>query len=438
MTSNVKALVLAAGLGTRLKPLTDRLPKCLVTIAGRPLLDYWVDTLFEAGVSEARVNTHAHAGQVRAFIQGVNDCGRLNVTECYEPTLLGSAGTVAANLHFADDATEIILVYADNLSDVNLSEMLAFHRSHDDPFTILLFRAPVPEACGIVELDGAGRVVSFEEKPRQPRGDLANGGIYIVSPDAYREMASSGAFDLGRDVLPRFVGRMRGWHYDGYHRDIGTHEALAEAEQRYRSTGRKRRPAVFLDRDGTLIEHVHYLSDPAQVRLVPGGAEAVRRIKDAGFACVVVTNQSAIGLGLITETDLESIHREMNRQLAEEGAVLDAIYHCPVTGSGGDRTLIEHPDRKPGPGMLLRAADEHHLDLGRSWMVGDMISDVRAGRNAGCRGSILVLSGPESRRHSEGGSPPFEVASDLPEAVDRILATVAAPHDTSLLMESHR
>jgi len=151
------------------------------------------------------------------------------------------------------------------------------------------------------------------------------------------------------------------------------------------------RPAVFLDRDGTIIEHVHYLRDPTDVRLVPGCGEALRLLRDCGFACVVVTNQSAIGRGMLTEDELHTIHEVMRRQLAAESAEIDGLYYCPVAPKAhGDQVAIEHADRKPGPGMLRRAADELGLDLARSFMVGDMISDVYAGRNAGCRASILI------------------------------------------------
>ena len=169
MTSEAKAIILAGGLGTRLRPLTDVLPKCLVPIAGRPMLDYWVDALAGAGVVEARVNNHAHPDQVRAYIAGVSASGRLKLAESYEPELLGSAGTIAANADLADGADVVVIIYADNLSDVDLGRMIAFHRSHDDPFTMLLFRAPNPSACGIAELDDEGRVISFVEKPKEPR-----------------------------------------------------------------------------------------------------------------------------------------------------------------------------------------------------------------------------------------------------------------------------
>jgi D,D-heptose 1,7-bisphosphate phosphatase len=428
MIARAKALILAGGLGTRLRPLTDEVPKCLVPIGGRPLLGYWVERLAEAGIAQARVNTHAHAVRVREYIESVNAGGRLRLRESYEPELLGSAGTVTANADLADDAEEIVIIYADNLSDVDLGALLAFHRGHDDPMTMMLFRAPDPRACGIAELDGSGRVVSFVEKPERPASDLANSGLYVLDASAYREVAAMRSFDLGFDVLPRFVGRMRGWPWGGYHRDIGTREALelanrdaAEVFPDRPALRRDRpRPAVFLDRDGTVIEHVHYLSDPGLVRLLPGAAEALRRLRRAGFARVLVTNQSAIGRGLLTECRLREIHAELQRQLAASGATLDGIYFCPDAPAGDDRTVVESQDRKPGPGMLLRAAEELGLDLGASWMVGYLTSDVLAGLNAGCR-SILVRSGQATDAEAAALADRCEVAPDLTAAVGSIV-----------------
>jgi D-glycero-D-manno-heptose 1,7-bisphosphate phosphatase len=152
-------------------------------------------------------------------------------------------------------------------------------------------------------------------------------------------------------------------------------------------------PAIFLDRDGTLITDVPYLCDAAGVRLLPGAAQAVRLFNELGFACVVVTNQSAVGRGLLTIDRLHEIHAEMNRQLHQLGTRVDGIYYSTCVPRSCDRTLIEDYDRKPGPGLLLRAARDLSLDLGQSWMIGDMISDMLAGRNAGCFGTILVRTG---------------------------------------------
>jgi len=185
------------------------------------------------------------------------------------------------------------------------------------------------------------------------------------------------------------------------------------------------RRAVFIDRDGTLIEEKNYLSRPDQVRVLPGSAEAVRQLRQSGWACVIVSNQSGIGRGLFTEANLDAVHAEMSRQLAEAGTSLDGIYHCSVAPRISDRTVVEHWDRKPGPGMLLRAASELNLNLAESWMVGDNIVDVLAGRNAGCRGTILVRSGHNITDALPHLGAEDLVVEDLAEAARRILEETA-------------
>ena len=180
-------------------------------------------------------------------------------------------------------------------------------------------------------------------------------------------------------------------------------------------------PAVFLDRDGTIIQHVHYLSNPSEVRLLPGAAEAIEQLRRAGFACVVVTNQSAIGRGIITLEVLDLIHKEMNRQLREAGTAIDAIEFCPVVPSGEDPTVIDHPDRKPAPGMLFRAAERMGLDLDESWMVGDLISDALTGINAGCKGSVMVRTGKNHGAGELESGVKFHVVDDIAAAATLIL-----------------
>lgn len=177
--------------------------------------------------------------------------------------------------------------------------------------------------------------------------------------------------------------------------------------------------AVFLDRDGTLIELVHHLNDPADVRLIPGAAAAVARLRAAGWPVVIVTNQSVIGRGKLTEAGLAEIHAVMRAQMAEEGADVDAIYFCPLAPTIKDSTVIEDVMRKPGPGMLQQAARDHSYDLAASWMVGDTISDMLAGRNAGCR-TILVQTGYGARFAHDRAALDHETA-DLTEAAGIIL-----------------
>ena len=187
------------------------------------------------------------------------------------------------------------------------------------------------------------------------------------------------------------------------------------------------KPAVFLDRDGTLIEDVHYLNDPGKVRLIDGAAAAVRLLQATGFSCIVITNQSAIGRGLLTVEVLEKIHAEMHRQLARHDVRLDGVYYCPIAPAVADRETVEHPDRKPGPGMVLRAAAELRLDVSRSWMVGDMLSDLLCGRNAGCGGTILVLTG-KGRTVAPCDPAVDYVVNDILEAARLIVSRSGAHH----------
>lgn len=232
---NTKVLLMAAGLGTRLRPLTDEIPKCLIPIAGRPLLDYWFDLFAQANLRDILINTHHLPEKVRAYINPINNLGRFKVQETFEPKLLGSAGTVHHNRKWISDNQTALIIYADNLSNVDLRSFLSFHHSHGGPMTMLLFRAPYPQRCGIAQLDQNSRIVEFVEKPQQPKGNLANGGIYALTASAWREMADMNKFDLGFDVLPAFVGRMHGWLWQGYHQDIGTIEVLEQAERDVRA-----------------------------------------------------------------------------------------------------------------------------------------------------------------------------------------------------------
>lgn len=176
---------------------------------------------------------------------------------------------------------------------------------------------------------------------------------------------------------------------------------------------------MFLDRDGTLNEEVDYLSRPEDLALISGAGEAVRRLNEAGMAVVVVTNQSGIGRGYYGWEDFAAVMARMEALLAEAGARLDAVYACPFHEKGqGEYGVPGHADRKPNPGMLLRAAEEHGLDLSRSWMVGDKAPDVEAGRRAGCR-TVLVRTGYGAAESVEGAD---LICADVLEAVKRILA----------------
>jgi mannose-1-phosphate guanylyltransferase len=227
----VKAFLLAAGVGSRLRPLTDTTPKCLVTIDGAPLVDIWLRQLAAAGVDEVLVNVHHLAEQVEAHLAARPQ--PVTVRTVYEPTLLGSAGTLLANRGFVDGEELFLAVNGDNLTDVDLRGLVEAHRAAAVMATLALYRAPDPRACGVVELRD-GVMVSFEEKPAHPRGDLANAGLYVFSPDVIDLVQPPLPRDIGYDVLPQLVGRAGGVSVgDAYFADIGTPEALERARREW-------------------------------------------------------------------------------------------------------------------------------------------------------------------------------------------------------------
>ncbi|MGE3802648.1 MAG: NDP-sugar synthase [Candidatus Kapaibacterium sp.] len=225
----MKAILLAAGLGTRLRPITDTIPKCLVRINGRPLLAWWFDLLEEHGITEVWINLHYLPEKVREFLVG--ESRKLQVHLIDEEHLLGSGGTLHANKGIFNSAEQFYILYADNLTNANLTALRQFNLSHPAPLTVGLFHAENPSACGIAALDSSGTIVSFEEKPANPIGDLASAGIFVARPELFEYLRPEFyPYDFGGHVMPHLVGKMNGMPIEGYIRDIGTLESLEQAE----------------------------------------------------------------------------------------------------------------------------------------------------------------------------------------------------------------
>jgi len=234
VSGNAKALLVAAGLGTRLAPLTDVLPKCLMPIAGRPLLGLWLEMLAGDGFSEIVVNLHHHADLVGEYIRRSPWADRVILAP--EPSLLGTGGTLLRQRdRFAHGPA--LFAHADNLSLFSPRAFLTAHHARPDgcAMTMMSFVTDAPRSCGILTLDVAGRVLEMDEKPLQPKGDLANAAVYIVEPAVTDFIAGLGkpVVDFSTEVLPVFMGRISSFHNGCYHRDIGTPASLALAQLDY-------------------------------------------------------------------------------------------------------------------------------------------------------------------------------------------------------------
>jgi mannose-1-phosphate guanylyltransferase len=231
----MRALLLAAGIGSRLRPLTDTVPKCLVTIHGRPLLDYWLDLVFEGGIDRVLLNTHWLADQVRSHI--AESPWRSRIDLVYEQDLLGTGGTVLANREWFQGQA-FMVAHADNLTDFDVAAFIAAHRSRPPGYlmTMLGFRTDDPRSCGILELNDRGSVLAFHEKVEHPPGNLANGAVYIFEPEIIDDIAKlgKGVADLSTEVIPGYLGRILCVETDGYHRDIGNPESLRRAHSEFK------------------------------------------------------------------------------------------------------------------------------------------------------------------------------------------------------------
>ena len=228
----MKAVLLAAGLGTRLRPLTDQIPKCLVPINGRALLEYWLEDLLKLEVEKILINTHHLADQVEQFLLPYRKSGRIKTI--YEDELEGTGGTIRANREFFEPTAPALVIHADNYCR---SDLRKFHEAHqtrpdDTSITMLTFRSSSPQECGIVELDDYGRVIRLHEKVASPPGDHANGAVYFFEPEVINFICDpkNRVQDLSLDLFPRYLGRIYCWEANGPHVDIGTPANYALAQ----------------------------------------------------------------------------------------------------------------------------------------------------------------------------------------------------------------
>jgi len=225
----MKAFLLAAGLGTRLRPITNSIPKCLVQVCDKPLLHWWIKLFEKHNVDEVLINLHHLPDAVKSYLNSYS--GPVVFKTFYEHELLGSAATIRENKDFVADEDSFFICYADNLTNYNLSQMLQFHNEKRASFTLSLFETDRPKEKGIVELDENQKVISFEEKPENPKSNLANAGVYIADNSIFSKINSTGFADIGYDLIPKMIGNLYGWPDGDFLMDIGTHQHLKEANK---------------------------------------------------------------------------------------------------------------------------------------------------------------------------------------------------------------
>lgn len=432
MTAQVA--ILAGGGGTRLRERSAALPKSMVAVAGRPLLEHQIERCCAAGFTRIVLLVHFRHEAIAAHFGDGSRFG-VQLDYCIETSARGTAGALRDALPLL--APSFLVLYGDTFFDVDLGALWRAHERRAADATILLHPNDHPQDSDLVELDAAGCVRALWPCPHPPGSDrhnLVNAALYVMQRDGLAELIpTEGASDLAKHTFPAMLaaGRTLAGHRSvEYIKDMGTPARLDRVETDIarglpeRLSARHLRVAVFLDRDGTLNHEVDHLNEVNQLRLHDGAAAAVRCLNRSGTLAVVVTNQPVIARGELTAAGLGTIHARLDTLLGAEGAYLDRIYHCPHHPERGfagevEALKIDCDCRKPATGMIDAACRDLAIDRARSWMVGDSSVDIEAGRRSGLK-TILVRTGHAGTDGRHATQPDY-VMTDLAEAVEWVL-----------------
>ena len=403
----MKVIIMAGGKGTRIASVNSEVPKPMIPLLEKPILEHQIDCLKKQGYTDITLVV-GHLGHViRDYFADGSSFG-VKIDYIVEDSPLGSAGALFL---LKEKLTEdFLLLNGDIIFDIDIASFLRHHREKGGVATLFTHPNNHPYDSGIIIADQNGRVTNWlhKEDERLWYRNRVNAGVHLLSPKIFEDPAGVGIFrelkkiDLDRDVLKPLISTGQVFVYDSpeYVKDMGTpdrYRAVTEDMKSGKVQAKNRsrlQKAVFLDRDGTINRHDGFLTDIEDFVLIDGVAEAIKAINASGYLAIVITNQPVVARGEVTFAELDAIHQKMETLLGREGAYLDAIYFCPHhphKGYEGEvpELKIECECRKPRPGMLLQAAKDFHIDLSGSWMVGDSDRDVLAGKNAGCKTVLL-------------------------------------------------
>jgi D,D-heptose 1,7-bisphosphate phosphatase len=436
-------VILAGGKGSRLQDRLGDLPKPMIPVGGKPLLEHQIELARRHGFTDVLIFA---CYRVEAIESHLGDGSRWGLAIRYvvETEPLGTAGAVIAGM--AQLASTFVVMYGDVMVNVDLDRIWQRHAEAKAEATLLLHPNDHPLDSDLVETDGEGRIIAFHNRPHPAgvwRQNLVNAGLYVLERRALEPSPSprsAGAghpavtpCDFGKDLFPQLLRhgrRLQGYNSPEYIKDIGTparyDRICAEYAAGVVQRGSLHTPqrAVFLDRDGTLIRDKDCLRTAEELELLPGVSEAVRELNHRGWRAVVITNQPVIAKGWCTEAELQRIHDKLETLLGQEHAFLDRIYFCPHhpdAGFAGERRelKIRCNCRKPATGMIQRAVADLNIDPAQSWLIGDTTTDMQTASNAGLK-SVLVRTGYAGQDAKYPGAPDF-VFDTLAEAVEFIL-----------------
>lgn len=393
----MKVVIMAGGKGTRITSVASDIPKPMILIDGKPVLEHEIACLRKQGFIDI-ILTVSHLGNViMDYFQDGSKFG-VHIEYYFEKEPLGNAGAL---FKIKDKLTEdFLLLNADAMFDVNFKRFVDFHKQHNALVTLFIHPNSHPYDSGLIISNEYNQVEKWlakeDERPIYYKNRV-NAGLHVISPEVLNQVIDTQKIDLDRQLLKPLAGTKKMYCYDSpeYVKDMGTPEryyAVCEDFKAGRVQSKNlsnKQKAIFLDRDGTINKYVGFLREIEQFELLPNTSEAIKKINNSGYLAIVVTNQPVVARGEVTFEQLDQIHNKMETLLGKDGAYLDGIYFCPHhphKGFEGEipELKVECECRKPKPGMLFQAAKDFNIDLSKSWMIGDSDNDILAGENAGC------------------------------------------------------
>ena len=406
------AIILAGGKGTRLSKLRNDIPKPMMPILGKPILQYQVELLKRHGFEKVWFIVNHLYEQIESHFGHGEDLG-IDIQYYVEPTPLGTVGGVKALQSELDQP--FLVLYGDVLMDMDLSRLLDFHKVKGADATLVVHPNDHPYDSDLLDVDSHDKVTAFYAKPH-PEGlqyrNLVNAAAYVFNPIVLDYLEAGVKADFGKDIFPSLHKELDLYAYNTpeYLKDMGTPDRLYKVEEALQSGKVAARnlnqlqKCVFLDRDGVINIDTDLIHRPKDFQLYPYAAESIKKLNKMGFLVVVVTNQSVIARGLCTIKELGDIHKKMETELGADGAFVEAIYFCPHHPHGGFEGEIQEYKvkcecRKPSPGMLLQAQKRYNIDMGQSFLVGDSPRDIEAGANANVT-TIRVKTGHGMKPHT--------------------------------------
>ncbi len=390
----VEVIILAGGLGTRLRDTVPDLPKCMAPVAGQPFLTHVIRYLLSQGVEKFIFSLGYKHEIIEEFLN--TQFPTINIQYSIEEEPLGTGGAIQQACKIATEET-VLVVNGDTLYKANVDELINFHELNSAVCTLALKPMHNFDRYGVVEIKEDHSIKNFQEKKYYEKGYI-NGGVYVLNVTKFLKEELLAKFSFEKDYLEAFYSKRKiaGLIQNEYFIDIGIPEDYTRAQEELKQpllslSSIDKNWTLFIDRDG-VINHEKkdsYILNWREFKFYDGVKEAFEKLSNKFGKIIIVSNQRGVGKGLMTEVHLNSVHQHMLKQIQTGGGRIDHIYYCTSIDD-------KHPDRKPNPGMALQAKkDFPSINLSRSIMVGNKPSDMLFGRNAGIHTVFVKTTNPD-------------------------------------------